>query len=64
MRPAIYQLSSVFQLVTYQSRVGVGNDFQGESDVGDESEKARGNATGWLDMHSPTSDFDPFDFAR
>jgi len=35
-----------FQLVFYQSGVGVGDDFQGETDAGDITEMMRGNATG------------------
>ncbi|KAF8596531.1 hypothetical protein BDV93DRAFT_548325 [Ceratobasidium sp. AG-I] len=35
-----------FQLVFYQSGVGVGDDFQGDTDAGDVTEMMRGNATG------------------
>jgi len=34
------------QLVFYQSGVGVGDDFQGMSDLGDDYERVRGTATG------------------
>ncbi|KAG8720921.1 hypothetical protein FRC09_008780 [Ceratobasidium sp. 395] len=34
------------QLVFYQSGVGAGDDFRGESDFGDDYERARGTATG------------------
>ncbi|CEL59217.1 hypothetical protein RSOLAG1IB_03150 [Rhizoctonia solani AG-1 IB] len=34
------------QIVYYQSGVGVGDDFKGNSDFGDDYEKARGTATG------------------
>ncbi|CAE6423533.1 unnamed protein product [Rhizoctonia solani] len=34
------------QIVYYQSGVGVGDDFQGNADFGDNYEKARGTATG------------------
>ncbi|KAG8756993.1 hypothetical protein FRC11_004879 [Ceratobasidium sp. 423] len=34
------------QIVYYQSGVGVGDDFQGHADFGDNYEKARGTATG------------------
>ncbi|KAF8760055.1 hypothetical protein RHS01_02179 [Rhizoctonia solani] len=37
------------QIVFYQSGVGVGDDFQGNSDLGDDYEKARGTATASLD---------------
>lgn len=35
-----------YQLVFYQSGVGVGDDFQGQTDPGDLTEMMRGNATG------------------